>query len=111
MHVVRVVVQRVDPLGVALGDVALVRLRGEQVAPTEAAALTDAFFGLLTGKVGAGIAPSEVRLTALAELFADSENWDGEEWQGPTDKAILASQGVDTEALEVEALAAAPNGF
>ena len=53
-------------------------VRTEHLKPLERSGLQDAFFNLLCGKLGPGVQPSEVRLTALADSVLEDGRWEGE---------------------------------
>lgn len=72
--------------------------------PMEKAGLIDAFFDLLTGRLGGEPRQaSELRLSALVEVVATQGRWEGEEWVAPSGEALLASQGLEPAALLVNA--------
>lgn len=72
--------------------------------PMEKAGLIDAFFDLLTGRLGGEPRQaSELRLSALVEVVAAQGRWEGEEWVAPSAEALLASQGLEPAPLLVEA--------
>lgn len=80
--------------------------KGGQLKPVERAGLIDAFFDLLTGRLGVARQPSEVRLAELVDCIAEHGRWEGEEWVAPDPEWILASQGIEprSDSGEVEAV-------
>ncbi len=69
--------------------------------PIERQGLIDAFFDLLTGRLGVGRQPSQLRLVDLVEAIRTAGRWTGETWSPPPREAILASQGTDPGAVAV----------
>lgn len=79
-------------------------VRTEHLKPLERSGLQDAFFNLLCGKLGPGVQPSEVRLTALADAVLEDGRWEGERWIPPNERAVLTRQGLlDPDPVDVEA--------
>ncbi|MBL4849142.1 MAG: MerR family transcriptional regulator [Planctomycetes bacterium] len=88
-----------DKLSVLYEDVT----KSEELQLVERAALQDAFFALLTGKLvsgksGQSLQASELRLSTLVELFQEQGKLDGEDYQAPEFSEVLASQGYGTSA-------------
>jgi DNA-binding transcriptional MerR regulator len=82
--------------------------KSDSLKPLERASLIDAFFDLLTGRLGEARQASQIRLTDLAMVVGREGRWDGEEWVAPSPEAVLASQGVQpAEEAEEPAEAAA----
>jgi DNA-binding transcriptional MerR regulator len=61
--------------------------------PIERQGLTDAFFDLVTGRLGPARQASQVRLCDLVDAIKSAGRWDGEAWSPPPREAILARQG------------------
>jgi DNA-binding transcriptional MerR regulator len=84
-----------DKLSVLYEDVT----KSEDLQLVERAALQDAFFSLLTGKGGQSLQASELKLSALVELFRLEGKLDGEDYQPPEASEVLASQGHGTSTV------------
>ncbi len=65
--------------------------------PIERAGLVDAFFDLLTGRLGRPRQASEIRLAELVDAIEKHGTWDGDEWRPPAAVHVLTSQGVEPE--------------
>ncbi|MCO5165061.1 MAG: helix-turn-helix domain-containing protein [Planctomycetes bacterium] len=76
--------------------------------PIERQALIDAFFDLLTGRLGVTPQPSQVRLCDLVDAIRTKGRWDGEAWSPPPRAAILASQAQDGGEQQVSVSAPGP---
>lgn len=76
--------------------------------PIERQALIDAFFDLLTGRLGVTPQASQVRLCDLVEAIRTGGRWDGEAWSPPPREAILASQAQDEGVQQVSVSAPGP---
>jgi len=87
-----------DKLSVLYEDVT----KSEDLPLVERAALQDAFFALLTGKAGQSLQASELRLTALVELFREQGRLEGDDYHSPNMHEILASQGYGTSKTPLE---------
>lgn len=61
--------------------------------PIERQGLIDAFFDLVTGRLGPARQASQVRLCDLVDAIKGAGRWDGEAWSPPPREAILALQG------------------
>ncbi len=85
-----------DKLSVLYEDVT----KSEDLPLVERAALQDAFFALLTGKAGQSLQASELRLTALVELFREQGRLEGDDYHSPDLSEVLASQGYGTSKLK-----------
>lgn len=85
-----------DKLSVLYEDVT----KSEELQLVERAALQDAFFALLTGKGGQSLQASELRLTALVELFREQGRREGDDYHPPQFSEVLASQGYGTSQVE-----------
>lgn len=84
-----------DKLSVLYEDVT----KSEDLPLVERAALQDAFFALLTGKAGQSLQASELRLTALVELFREQGRLEGDDYHSPDMSEVLASQGYGTSSV------------
>lgn len=90
-----------DKLSVLYEDVT----KSEDLPLVERAALQDAFFALLTGKAGQSLQASELRLTALVELFREQGRLEGDDYHAPDMNEVLASQGYGASKLVIKAKA------
>ncbi len=68
-------------------------VKGGSLKPTEKAGLIDAFFDLLTGRLGGEPRQAtDIKLAALVDAVAVHGRWEGEEWIPPAPAVLLASQ-------------------